>query len=62
MPKARKPLAKKLPGKTSRRSSAETEKLQKSVLKGIRSGKSAAVLTEELGISGTYVYMLKNKR
>jgi len=60
-PKAKKPAAKKPAKKVARRSSAEITKLQKAVLKGLKSGKSAAALSEELGISRPYVYMLKNK-
>lgn len=59
--KAKKPTAKKPAKKVARRSSADTAKLQKAVLKGLKSGKSAAALAEELGISRPYVYMLKNK-
>ena len=59
--KAKKPAAKKPARKATRRSSAEAAKLQKAVLKGLKSGKSAAALSEELGISRPYVYMLKNK-
>ena len=57
----RKPAAKKPARKVSRRSSAETAKLQKTILKGLKGGKSVASLAEELGISRPYVYMLKNK-
>ena len=60
-PKARTPAAKKPAKKATRRSSAETAKLQKVILKGLKAGKSAATLSEELGISRPYVYMLKNK-
>ena len=60
-PKAKKPAAKKPAKKVARRSSAEIAKLQKAVLKGLKSGKSAAALSEELGISRPYVYTLKNK-
>ena len=60
-PKAKKAAARKPAKKAARRSSAETAKLQKAILKGLKSGKSAATLAEELGISRPYVYMLKNK-
>jgi hypothetical protein len=59
--KARKPAAKKPARKAARRSRAETAKLQKTILKGLKGGKSVATLAEELGISRPYVYMLKNK-
>ena len=59
--KAKKPAAKKPTKKVARRSSAETAKLQKAVIKGLKAGKSAAVLSQELGISRPYVYMLRNK-
>jgi hypothetical protein len=59
--KAKKPAAKKPTKKVGRRSSAETAKLQKAVIKGLKAGKSAAALSQELGISRPYVYMLKNK-
>ena len=59
--KAKKPAAKKPTKKVARRSSAETAKLQKAVIKGLKAGKSAAALSQELGISRPYVYMLKNK-
>jgi DNA-binding CsgD family transcriptional regulator len=36
-------------------------KLQKTILKGLKGGKSVASLAEEFGISKPYVYMLKNK-
>jgi hypothetical protein len=61
-PVAKKVAARKPARKVSRRSSAETAKLQKTVLKGLKGGKSVASLAEELGISKPYVYMLKNKR
>jgi hypothetical protein len=61
-PVAKKVAARKPAPKVSRRSSAETAKLQKTVLKGLKGGKSVASLAEELGISKPYVYMLKNKR
>ena len=59
--KAKKPAAKKPTKKVARRSSAETAKLQKAVIRGLKAGKSAAALSQELGISRPYVYMLKNK-
>lgn len=59
--KARKPAAKKPARKVSRRSSADVAKLQKTVLKGLKSGKSAAALSDELGVSRPYIYALKNK-
>ena len=58
---AAKPAAKKPTKKVARRSSAETAKLQKAVIKGLKAGKSAAALSQELGISRPYVYMLRNK-
>ena len=60
-PKAKKLAAKKPAKKVARRSSAEIAKLQKAVLKGLKSGKSAVAISDELGISRPYVYMLKNK-
>jgi hypothetical protein len=57
----KKPAAKKPARKTSRRSSADVAKLQKTVIKNLRAGKSAAVLAAEFGISKPYVYKLKNK-
>jgi DNA-binding CsgD family transcriptional regulator len=60
-PVARRVAARKPAHKVSRRSSAETAKLQKTILKGLKGGKSVASLAEELGISRPYVYMLKNK-
>ncbi len=59
--KARKPAAKKPARKVTRRSSADVAKLQKAVLKGLKSGKSAAALSQELGVSRPYIYALKNK-
>ena len=59
--KAKKPAAKKPTKKVARRSSAETAKLQKAVVKWLKAGKSAAALSQELGISRPYVYMLRNK-
>jgi hypothetical protein len=59
--KTRKPAAKKPARKASRRSSADVAKLQKVILKGLKSGKSAATLSEELGVSRPYIYVLKNK-
>lgn len=59
--KAKKPAAKKPTKKVARRSSAETAKLQKAVIKGLKAGKSAAALSQELGISRPYVYTLRNK-
>lgn len=59
--KAKKPAAKKPTKEVARRSSAETAKLQKAVIRGLKAGKSAAALSQELGISRPYVYMLKNK-
>ena len=60
-PVTKKVAAKKPARKVSRRSSAETAKLQKTILKGLKGGKSVAALAEDLGISRTYVYMLKRK-
>ena len=60
--KARKPAAKKPARKATRRSSADVAKLQKAVIKGLKSGKSADALAAEFGISRPYVYVLKNKR
>lgn len=59
--KPRKPAAKKTARKASRRSSADVAKLQKAVIKGLKSGKSAAALSDELGVSRPYIYALKNK-
>lgn len=59
--KAKKPAAKKPARKVSRRSSADVAKLQKVVLKGLKSGKSASALSDELGVSRPYIYALKNK-
>ena len=60
-PKAKKSAAKKPARKVARRSSAETAKLEKAILQGLKAGKPAATLAVELGISRPYVYMLKNK-
>lgn len=59
--KARKPAAKKPARKASRRSSADVAKLQKAVIKGLKSGKSAEALAAEFGVSRPYIYVLKNK-
>ena len=59
--KAKKPVSKKPARKLTRRSSADVAKLQKAVIKGLKSGKPAAVLAEELGVSRPYIYALKNK-
>ena len=59
--KAEMPTAKQPAKKAARRSNADVAKLQKAVIKGLKAGKSAASLSEELGISRPYVYMLKNK-
>lgn len=59
--KAKKPVAKKPVRKASRRSSADVAKLQKAVIKGLKSGKSASALSDELGVSRPYIYALKNK-
>jgi hypothetical protein len=59
--KTKKPAAKKPARKVSRRSSADVAKLQKVVLKGLKSGKSASALSDELGVSRPYIYALKNK-
>ena len=59
--KAKKPAARKPARKVSRRSSADVAKLQKAVIKGLKSGKSAEALAAELGISKPYIYVLKNK-
>jgi hypothetical protein len=59
--RARKPVARKPARKTSRRSSADIAKLQKAIVKGLKSGKSVAVLSEELGVSRPYIYVLKNR-
>lgn len=59
--KARKPTAKQPARKTTRRSSAEVAKLQKAVVKGLKSGKSADALAADLGVSRAYIYALKNK-
>jgi len=60
--KVRKPAARKPARKATRRSSADTAKLQKAIIKALKSGKSAATVAAEHGISKPYVYMLKNKR
>jgi len=60
--KARKPAAKKPARKATRRSTADVARLQKAVIKGLKSGKSADSLAAEFGISRPYVYVLKNKR
>lgn len=57
----KKPAAKKPARKTTRRSSADVAKLQKVVIKGLKSGKSAEALAAELGVSRPYIYVLKNK-
>ncbi len=59
--KARKPAAKKPARKAARRSSSDTAKLQKAVIKALKSGKSAATVAAEHGISKPYIYVLKNK-
>ena len=59
--KAKKPAAKKAGRKTARRSSGDVAKLQKAVIKGLKSGKSAEALAAELGVSRPYIYVLKNK-
>ena len=59
--KAKKPAAKKAARKTTRRSSADVAKLQKAVIKGLKSGKSAEALAVEFGVSRPYIYVLKNK-
>ena len=61
-PSAKKPAAKKAARKSARRSSADVAKLQKAVIKGLKSGKSAEALAAELGVSRPYIYVLKNKR
>ena len=57
----RKPAAKKPPRRASRRSSADVAKLQRVIVKGLKSGKSAAALSEELGVSRPYIYVLRNR-
>jgi len=57
--KARKPAAKKAPRKAARRGTADVAKLRKAVIVGIKSGKSAEVVAEQLGISRPYLYRLK---
>ena len=59
--KAKKPAAKKPVRKVTRRSSADVAKLQKAVVKGLKSGKSADALASELSVSRPYIYALKNK-
>ena len=59
--KARKAIAKKAARKSARRSSADVAKLQKAVIKGFKSGKSAEALAAEFGVSRPYIYVLKNK-
>ena len=58
--KARKPAAKEAPRKMARRSTADVAKLRKAVIAGLRSGKSAEVLSQQLGISRPYLYRLKS--
>ncbi|MCX7350533.1 MAG: hypothetical protein NTZ54_13755 [Alphaproteobacteria bacterium] len=58
--KARKPAAKKAPRKAARRGTADVAKLRKAVIVGIKSGKSAEVVAEQLGISRPYLYRLKS--
>lgn len=58
--KPKKPAAKKPARKAARRSSAEVAKLRKSVITGLKAGKSAEVLAAQLGISRPYLYRLKN--
>lgn len=60
-PASRKVAAKKPARKATRRSSADVAKLQKAVIKGLKSGKSASALADELGVSRPYIYALKNK-
>lgn len=59
--KAKKPAPKKAARKAARRSSADVAKLQKAVIKGLKSGKSAEALAAEFGVSRPYIYVLKNK-
>ncbi len=58
--KPKKPAAKKPARKAVRRSSAEVAKLRKSVIAGLKAGKSAEALAAQLGISRPYLYRLKN--
>ena len=57
----KKPAAKKPARKATRRSSADVAKLQRAVVKGLKSGKSADALAADLGVSRAYIYALKNK-
>ena len=59
-PAAAKPAAKKAPRKAARRGTADVAKLRKAVIVGIKSGKSAEVVAEQLGISRPYLYRLKS--
>jgi hypothetical protein len=58
--KARKPAAKKEPRKAARRSAADVAKLRKAVIAGLKSGKSAEAVAQQLGISRPYLYRLKS--
>lgn len=58
--KPKKPAAKKPPRKAARRSSADVAKLRKSVIAGLKTGKSAEALAKQLGISRPYLYRLKS--
>ena len=59
--KARKLASNRRPRKASRRSSEDIAKLKKAILKGLKSGKSTAALSDELGVSHPYIYVLKNR-
>ena len=58
--KARRPAAKKAPRKAARRSTADVAKLRKAVIVGLKSGKSAEAVAEQLGISRPYLYRLRS--
>lgn len=57
--KPKKPAAKKPARKAARRSTADVAKLRKSVIAGLKAGKSAEALAKQLGISRPYLYRLK---
>lgn len=56
--KPRRPAKKKSLRKAVRRSTAEVAKLRKAVISGLKSGKPAAALARQLGISRPYLYRL----
>ena len=59
--KARKLASNRRPRKASRRSSADIAKLKKVTMQEFKSGKSTAALSEELGVSRPYIYVLENR-